>query len=112
MPFTVALMATNTAYNEGQVHIRGVTPTSIGVDLDKSVILRGQGFDEGAMVEFRKQDEPGKKVDGQVTGISCDMDVYQRVTVDVKLDEQGYWLVHGKNPGEVWSTETVILTVT
>lgn len=108
----VALLSGSTAYNEGQVHIRGIDPISTAVDVKKSFVIRGQGFDEGAEVEFRKQDEPGTTVAGEIAGISCDMDVYQRVTVSFKPPAAGYWLVHGRNPGEVWSTETVILTVT
>jgi hypothetical protein len=107
-----ALLAANTAYNEGQVHIRGVTPEAVDSGSETLVVVRGQGFDEDPTIEFRKQDQQDTKVEGEVLGVSCDIDVFQRVTVKVKLGEEGYWLVHGRNAGEEWSTETVVLTVT
>lgn len=109
---TVAfLMSAATVYAEGQVHIRGVTPPTLSQGDDRILVIRGQGFDEASKIQVRFRKGPKHK-NADVLGVTCDVDVYQRVTVRVTLDELGEWAVQARNQGEsVWSTEDVSVVV-
>lgn len=92
-------------YGQGRVHLRGAKPAGVAKDKKRLVVLRGQGFDVKPEVEFVKD---SKIVQGEVQEITCDVDVYQRVLVKVKLDEEGEWKVRARNDSsEPWSTEDV-----
>jgi hypothetical protein len=104
------LMSAATVYYEGQVHLRGVTPQTIGKDKTRHVVLRGQGFDASKQVQV-KFEKGTTEVLREVIGISCDVDVYQRAIVEVTLNETGEWSVYAQNPGEPWSSEDVVLFV-
>lgn len=118
------LMASATVYSEGQVHVRGVTPLTVAKGAESVLVLRGQGFDAscadtpaGTSAETSVTPEVrfklgSKTAPGVVLGITCDVDVYQRVTVKVTLDELGQWSVQARNnPNEPWSTEFVTVGV-
>jgi hypothetical protein len=110
---TGGVAAASTMYPAGEVHVRGVTPVTIAVNLQRNITIRGQGFDCNDTTEVRFE-KGGVEEDGTVIGgIACDIDIYQRVTVQVKLNETGSWRVKARNASDPdWSTENVILTVT
>ncbi len=110
---TGGVAAASTMYPGGEVHVRGVTPVTIAANLQRSIMIRGQGFDCNDQTEV-KFEKGGVEEDGTVIGaIACDIDIYQRVTVQVKLTETGSWRVKARNAADPdWSTENVILTVT
>ncbi len=95
-------------YGQGQAHVRRTEPGELAKDLESVVIVLGQGFDPAVVVHFVKGT---KKIQGTVLGIECDADVYQRITVKVKLDDKGAWTVRAQNAGEPESTEPTSVTV-
>lgn len=110
------MMAEQSFYGQGRVHLRRTHPVSWPKDQDEYISVFGQGFDNAAKIRFERSvgDPPTlTTVDGEVVGIHCGVDVYQKVTVKVKLDESGQWLVRGRNDvtGEPWSVESVIVTI-
>ena len=98
------------AYTEGQPHVRATDPVEIAQNLSSIVIVRGQGFDPGVSVRFEKGTST---VHGQVLAASCDVDVFQRLTVRVTLDSKGMWKVVAKNadPADPDSVENVQIRV-
>jgi hypothetical protein len=102
---TAAAMAT--VYTEGAVHVRGTDPQTVPVGVEKMVVLRGQGFEGTPQVQFERGT---KSVSPTVVSVSCDVDVYQRVAVNVELDEVGEWKVKARNTNtDPWSTELVVV---
>jgi hypothetical protein len=98
------LLASATVYYQGQCHVRGIEPTTGSVNVERIFQLRGQGFDASPEVEFA-HDVSGSTKSATVLGVSCDIDVFQRTTVKVTLDQSGEWVVSARNPSEPWSTE-------
>ena len=110
------MMAEQSHYGQGNVHLRRAHPVGWKQGQEVLVSVLGQGFDSTPKVcfEIEAGTPPTKRtVDGVVLDIHCGVDVYQKVTVKVKLDEPGQWSVRGRNDvaGEMWSTETVIVTI-
>jgi hypothetical protein len=104
------MLSTATTYTEGQIHIRGISPNSMSEGETKTVVLRGQGFDDDPEVRFELGTE---HVEAVVESIGCDFDVYQRVHATVTINKAGEWTARARNSGttEPWSTEDVVLTV-
>jgi hypothetical protein len=98
----------STVYNQGQVHLRGALPKMLTKGTDEFVTLRGQGFDGTTDVVF---EQGTTQVSATVMNQSCDVDIYQRVIVKVKLDTGGAWNVKARNPGEAWSAEAITVIV-
>jgi hypothetical protein len=105
------------AYDEGKTHIRLVVPSVISVNTLSEVVLMGQGFKSDpnlVTVEFRTGPPVNTiTVAGNVTGIKCGVDVWQRVAVNVTLTATGDWEVRAHNDDDgngpanwVWSAPT------
>jgi hypothetical protein len=80
------------AYGEGEVHIRGVVPHTIGLNERARIEIRGQGFGPGVAVRFFHAGA-NKTTEGWVVERRCDVDVHQYLVVDVVLSVIGYWNV-------------------
>lgn len=89
------------AYDQGRTHIRRVIPSVISANTQSEVVLMGHGFKSNTnlvTVEFRTGPPPNPtKVQGQVTEIKSDIDVWQRVTVSVTVTDSGDWDVLAHN---------------
>lgn len=89
------------SYDEGKTHIRRVEPGVVTLNTQTDVVLLGQGFKDVSgkiTVECRR---PMKTVAGAVQSVSCGVDVWQRVTVRVTLDEVGDWEVLAHNDDDL-----------
>jgi hypothetical protein len=85
-------------YDEGKTHIRRVEPAVISISAATPLVLLGQGFKEAAAsitVECRKAGFPTKSF--KASSVSCGVDVWQRVTVNVTLDQTGDWEIFAQN---------------
>ena len=80
-------------YDQGKTHVRGATPAKLANGVESIVIVRGHGWDESLRVFF--VDPNGNEVEGEILGVDCDIDVYQRATVKVTLGAPGSWKVQG-----------------
>ena len=89
------------AYDEGKTHIRRVVPKIVTQGTQSTVVLWGHGFKSDASkitVEFVTGPLLSRvTVPGTVTGVECGVDVWQRVSVDLKLTQVGDWMVQAHN---------------
>jgi hypothetical protein len=101
--------AMGTVYTEGAVHVRGIQPKTVPVGVEKVLVLRGQGFEGTPQVTFERGTT---SVTPTVVSVSCDVDVYQRVTMKVTLNEVGEWTVRARNVStDPWSAEFATVQV-
>lgn len=110
------LMAEQSFYGQGRVHLRRTHPLHCPSGSDQEISVFGQGFDATPEIRFELEvGEPPKLeiVTGEVLDIHCDVDVYQKVLTRVNFEVPGQWMVRGRNDseGDPWSVERVILTV-
>lgn len=97
-------------YSGGQIHIRKLEPASIQAQTQTTLTVLGNGFEANPEVQFSKE---GESILGTVVATSCDLDLYQRITVEVSLPSSGDWMVQARNsPEEDWNaTDVGTLTV-
>lgn len=97
-------------YHGGQVHIRKLDPAQIQAGTPARVTVLGNGFESAPQVLFSNG---ATSILGVVAGTSCDLDLYQRLEVDVTLPQAGNWTVQARNSAnEAFNpTDTGTLTV-
>jgi hypothetical protein len=94
------------AYQQGVTHIRRVVPAVVLANPPNpsKVVLMGQGFKSDptkVTVQFVTGPPTAPvPVAGVVTSISSDVDVWQRIHVDVTLTQTGDWVVQAHNDDE------------
>ena len=107
---TAAAAMESSMYQAGHVHIRKVEPAEIAAGQPTRITLLGNGFDKSPQVSFTKGTPPtekGGEVLGAIVGSSCDLDLYQRVHVEVTL-AAGTWTIQARNSdNEKWNTADV-----
>lgn len=122
-PSPSVIMSGQMMYSEGAVHVRGVTPQLLKRGEARHVVIRGQGLEwdsqlQDIEVDFNHKDVAAPILCTPVIDFGCDVDVYQRVTVEVTLDKLGIWKVRARNrPSPYdntagWSAEEVVVLVT
>jgi hypothetical protein len=90
-------------------HIRRVVPAVVPANptSPSKVVVMGQGFkSDPSLVTVRFVTGPPPNptiVGGTVTAISSDVDIWQRVSVDVQLTQTGDWVVEAHNDDEATS---------
>jgi hypothetical protein len=93
------------AYDEGKTHIRRIHPAIVTQSAASAIMLCGHGFKSDpskVTVEFLTGSPAAPTtVKGTVTGVSCDIDVWQRVAVNVTLNQTGEWAVRAHNDDDV-----------
>jgi hypothetical protein len=88
------------AYDEGRTHIRRVVPAIVSRGVASEVVLWGHGFKSDktkVTVEFLNGPPPPTTVAGVVTDVQCGIDVWQRITVQMTLNQTGDWTVRAHN---------------
>jgi len=93
-------------YEEGNVHVRGVVPTTVKSGLESVVVVRGHGWEENVEIVFVPAGG-GAEVVAERLDLGSDVDVWQRVTVKVTLPDAGTWQLVAKVPGKGDSSENV-----
>jgi hypothetical protein len=95
-------------YDQGRTHIRRVEPAVVTADTPTPVVLLGQGFTNNAAQIAVRCEKAGEPVQAFVpASVSCGVDVWQRVTVTVRLSPAGDWTVSAQNAGDAdWSLPT------
>lgn len=103
----VANVVNQSMYSAGRVHIRNVQSGIIKSGTETTLTILGNGFDKTPQIGFSK-DSPTQNpsVLGTVIKSSCDLDLYQRLTVTVTLNESGTWKIQGRNSSnEQWNDQ-------
>ena len=94
------------SYDQGMTHIRRVVPAVVPANpaSPSKVVLMGQGFkSDPSLVTVRFITGPPTNptiAPATVTAISSDIDVWQRVSVQVTLTQKGDWLAEAHNDDE------------
>lgn len=91
-----AAMATLNLYSAGGIHPRRAVPSTVPANTWSKLIIAGNGFDKYVQIRFAKTDGTGTHVMGTVVKTQCDIDLYQRVEVEVNLPA-GQWNVEARN---------------
>lgn len=89
-------------YTSGGIHPRKVIPSAIQANTDFKVTIAGNGFDKFVAVRFNDGNQP--PVTGKVVSIDCDLDLYQRLEVEVKLPAGTYTIEARNAPGDPWTS--------
>lgn len=103
----------DSAYSAGGVHPRKVTPPTVPVNSARTVEIAGNGFDRNVEIRFIKGNDITAAV---VSGSHCDIDLYQRLNVEVTFADKGDWTIQARNPSGNWTAgkagEEVTIKVT
>lgn len=92
-------------YSGGQIHIRKLEPPSVKTQTKVTITVLGNGFDEHPQVRLSKGAD---EVLGTVKSTSCDVDLYQRVEIEVTIPSAGEWKVQARNASnEAWNSKDV-----
>lgn len=96
------LLASQSMYSAEFLHIRGIDPPAIARATATTIVLRGNGFGQHPQIRFTLAEQP--EVVQEVLSVSCDVDLYQRVTLVATLNSAGEWKVEARNPPDQdWS---------
>lgn len=89
-------------YSAGSIHPRKAIPSQIPKDTDFKITIAGNGFDPYVAVRF--DDGTNTPIPGKVVAVRCDVDLYQRVEVEVKLPAGTYTVQARNTPDETWTS--------
>ncbi len=108
-----AMLSAAAAYNAAGVHIFGVDPEVVHMGGPVSLVIRGNGYEHNVasgtlpLVQFVPGDEPEDSPDavpGTAKSMSCDIDLNERILVEVTFPYKGKWRAMVKNAGDAtWS---------
>jgi hypothetical protein len=95
------------SYGEGEIHVRGIRPSSVPQDTPVIVEIRGQGFGPSIAVRFVLG---STTVNGSIMSRRCDVDVHQYLRVGVTLSKAGDWTVQLRREDGTWKTADCKIT--
>lgn len=98
------------AYDEGKTHIRQVIPAVVPANTAVDVVLKGQGFKSDVntiTIEFLTGSPTSPTVvTPTLLEVHSDVDVWQRVKVNVTLPQPGDWAIRAHNDDDLDTTTT------
>lgn len=89
-------------YTSAGIHPRKVIPSAIQNNTDVKVTIAGNGFDRFVAIRFN--DGTNQPITGRVVSLDCDIDLYQRLEVEVKLPAGTYTIEARNAPGDPWTS--------